>query len=175
MWRPGVVDPRNGPLMASSALLRVALCALFFGAGCASLGLGSGRPNFAGTWVLNLAKSKLQVPPPDSTIFVIDHHEPVVRLFRTHARAGRLDTVTITLRTDSSRIDGELRGAKSVSRTWWEGKELVFAIDLFLGEQHAAQTVRYSLTPDGGTFTAVENVHAGPNKHLNHWVFDRRR
>jgi hypothetical protein len=157
------------------ALAAWAAFALIICIGCASLGVRSGRPNFTGTWVLNLAKSRLQVPPPDSTIFVIRHEEPVVRLFRTHARAGRLDTVTITLRTDSSRIDGELRAAKSVSRTWWEGNELVFAIELSLGEQHAAQTVRYSLSPDGKTFTAVENVYAGPNKHLNRWVFDSRK
>ena len=115
------------------------------------------------------------MPAPDSTIFVIDHKEPVVRIFRTHARAGRLDTVTITLRTDSSRIDGELRGAKSISRTWWRGTELQFSLSLTRGEQHASQIVTYSLSDDRRTFTAVEDVSAGPNSHLNRWVFDRRR
>ena len=151
------------------------LVAAFLCAGCASLGLGRGRPNFTGTWVLNLSRSQLQVPPPDSTIFVITHDDPVMRSFRTHARAGRLDTVTITLRTDSSQIDGELRGAKTISWTWWEGKELVFALALFRGEQRASQTVRYSLSDDGKTFTAIEDVDAGPNSHLNRWVFDRRK
>lgn len=137
--------------------------------------MNRGRPSFTGTWALNHAKSQLQVPPPDSTIFVIAHDEPIVRLFRTHARAGRLDTVTITLRTDSSRIDGELRGAKTTSRTWWEGNQLVFWLTLSRGDQRASQTVRYSLGDGGKTFTAVEDVDAGPNSHLNRWVFDRRK
>jgi hypothetical protein len=142
---------------------------------CASLSSGPSRPTFTGTWVLNLAKSHLEVPPPDSTIFVIRHREPIVRIFRTHARAGSLDTVTITLRTDSSRVDGELRGATSISRAWWEGSELVFALALSRGDQRASQVVRYSLSDQGRTFTAVEDVDAGAASHVNRWVFDRRR
>jgi hypothetical protein len=142
---------------------------------CASLSSGPRRPTFTGTWVLNLAKSQLQVPPPDSTIFLISHREPILRIFRTHARAGSLDTVTITLRTDSSRVDGELRGAASISRTWWEGSELVFALALTRGDQRASQVVRYSLSDQGRTFTAVEDVDAGAASHVNRWVFDRRQ
>jgi hypothetical protein len=162
-------------MQRSSGIAALAFAAVMLSVGCAAIGLAPRRPAFTGTWVLNLARSKLQVPPPDSTIFVIDHHEPVVRIFRTHARAGRLDTVTITLRTDSSRIDGELRGAKSVSRSWWSGKELKFSLELTRGEQSASQIVTYSLSDDRSTFTAVEDVNAGANSHLNRWVFDRRR
>jgi hypothetical protein len=39
-----------------------------------------------------------------------------------------LDTVTITLRTDSSEAHWELRGAQVTSRSWWEGQELVFGL-----------------------------------------------
>ncbi|MGH7636113.1 MAG: TlpA family protein disulfide reductase [Gemmatimonadaceae bacterium] len=143
-------------------------------AGCASLGFGGRRPAFAGTWVVNLAKSQLQVPPPDSTIFVISHDEPIVRIFRTHARDGRFDTVTTTLRTDSSQVDWELRDTKVTSRSWWEDDELVFWSAFSRGEQRASQVVRYSLSADGNTFTAVEDVDAGPASHLNRWIFDRR-
>ena len=151
-----------------------AFCTVILCVGCASLGPSGRRPTFTGTWVLNLAKSQLQVPPPDSTIFVVSHRDPIVRIFRTHARAGRLDTVTTTLHTDSSQVDWELRGAKVTSRSWWEGNELVFWSALSRGEQRASQVVRYSLSADGTTFTAVEDVDAGPASHLNRWVFDKR-
>lgn len=169
--------------MASESVDRRAACAmrivtvslLLAGLGCASLSARSGRPNFTGTWALNLARSRLAIPAPDSTIFVIRHEEPTVRMFRTHARAERLDTVTITLRTDSSEVLWEHRGAKVTSRTWWDGSELVFWSGFARDTVRASQVVRYSLSADRKTFTAVESVDAGAASHVNRWVLDSRR
>ena len=86
-----------------------------------------------------------------------------------------MDTVTITLRTDSSEVHWELRGTTVTSRSWWEGNELVFWSALARGDARASQVVRYSLSADGRTFTAVESVDAGADSHVNRWVFDRRR
>ena len=169
--------PRN---VHESAAVRLAtMCAsavlLMTSAGCASVSARSRHPNFTGTWFFNSAKSRLEIPSPDSTIFIIDHQEPVVRVFRTHARAGTLDTATVTLRTDSSEIRMELRGAQITSRSWWEGRELVFWSALARGDQRASQVVRYSLSDDRRTFTAIETVDAGAASHVNRWIFDRRQ
>ena len=142
---------------------------------CASAGPRGSHPNFTGTWVLNLARSRLEIAPPDSTVFVIHHQEPLVRIFRTHARAEMLDTVTFTLRTDSSEVRWELRGTQVTSRSWWEGGELVFWSAFARGDQRASQVVRYSLSGDRRTFTAVETVDAGAASHVNRWVFDQRQ
>ncbi len=153
----------------------VALSLLAFGSGCASAQSQAGHPDLSGTWVLNRLKSHLEVPSPDSTIFVVRHDEPTVRIFRTHATDGTLDTVTITLRTDSSQADWNLRGMKVTSRSWWEGDELIFWSALAQGERRASQVVRYSLSKDRQTFTALETVDAGEASHTNRWVFDRRQ
>ena len=144
-------------------------------AGCASVSARHSHPDFTGTWVLNAAQSRLEIPSPDSTIFVIRHLDPAVRMFRTHARAGTLDTATVTLRTDSSEVHWELRGARVTSRSWWEGNGLVFWSALARGDQRASQVVRYSLSADRRTFTAIETVDAGAASHVNRWVFDRRQ
>lgn len=34
------------------------------------------KTNFTGVWELNLAKSKLEMQPPDSSTLEIDHQEP---------------------------------------------------------------------------------------------------
>ena len=135
----------------------------------------SKRPNLSGTWVMNSAKSRLQIPLPDSTIFFIRDEEPIVRILRTHARAGKVDTLTITLRTDSTEFEWSIRGATVTSRAWWEGSELVFWSSLAQAGRPVSQVVRYSLSPDGKTFTALERVDAAELSHLNQWVFDRRR
>ena len=160
---------------AASAMRIGAMSLLLTGLACASLGTRTGRPNFTGTWTLDLAKSRLEVPPPDSTVFVILHREPTVQMFRTHARGARLDTLTTTLRTDSSEVLWELRGAKVTSRTWWDGGELVFWSRFERDTLRASQVVRYSLSSDRKTFKALESVDAGAASHVNHWVFDRRR
>jgi hypothetical protein len=157
-----------------TALAAVALL-LLASAGCASPRTRGSHPDFDGTWVLNPAESRLEVPTPDSTIFVIRHEGAAVRMFRMHARAGTLDTATVTLHTDSSEVHWELRGAQVTSRSWWEGQELVFWSALARGDQRASQVVRYSLSEDRGTFTAIETVDAGAASHVNRWVFERRQ
>jgi hypothetical protein len=122
-----------------------------------------------------LTASRLEVPLPDSTVFVIHHQAPTVQMFRTHARGSRLDTLTTTLRTDSSEVLWELRGAKVTSRTWWDGGELVFWSSFERDTLRASQVVRYSLSSDRKTFTAVESVDAGAASHVNYWVFDSRQ
>ena len=132
------------------------------------------HPNLSGTWIMNAAKSKLEVPAPDSTIFIIRDTEPTVRIFRTHARGEKLDTATIVLRTDSSRVDWALHGTKLTGRSWWDHNELVFWTGFADPNQPGSQVVRYSLSADKRTFTAVERVDTPTVKHVNRWVFDRR-
>jgi hypothetical protein len=133
-----------------------------------------GRPNLSGTWVLNIAKSHLEVPAPDSTIFVIQDSEPIVRIFRTHFRDGKRDTATIVLHTDSSRVDWALGATRLVSRSWWDREDLVFWTGFADPQRVGDQVVRYSISADGQTFTAVESVDMPSVKHLNRWVFGRR-
>ena len=132
------------------------------------------HPNFSGTWVMSATKSRLEIPVPDSTIFVIRHDEPSVRIFRTHATGGKLDTATVILRTDSSEVNWALRGTKLRGRSWWSGDELVFWLGFADRDRPGSQVVRYSISADGKTFTAVERVDTPEVKHVNRWVFDRR-
>ena len=132
------------------------------------------RPNLSGTWVMNATKSRLEVPPPDSTIFVIQDSEPVVRIFRTHVRGEKRDTATIVLRTDSSRVDWAIGATKLISRSWWEGSELVFWTGFADPQRVGQQVVTYSLSADHQTLTALERVDMPPAPHINRWVFDRR-
>jgi hypothetical protein len=58
--------------------------------------------NFSGVWVLNLKKSKLQSPPPESSVFQIIHSEQSFYLDRTHIINGLPDYFTIELKTDGT-------------------------------------------------------------------------
>ena len=64
----------------------------------------STKPDFSGEWTLNREKSRLQTPMPDSTLFRIEHREPVFRLTRTHVVKGKADTFSIDLTTDGKEV-----------------------------------------------------------------------
>ena len=53
------------------------------------------KTNFTGTWKFNPNKSALQSPSPESSIFVIEHHEPNFHLERTHVLGGVSDTFSV--------------------------------------------------------------------------------
>ena len=166
---PRIVRAMASILYHAGALALLGMCLAPARALCQSA-----HPNFSGTWVMNATKSRLEIPVPDSTIFVIQHDEPSVRIFRTHATGGKLDTATVVLRTDSSEVTWALRGTKLRGRSWWNGDELVFWLGFADRVRPGSQLVRYSISADGKTFTAVERVDTPEAKHVNRWVFDRR-
>lgn len=83
------------------------------------------RPDFSGTWELNLAKSKLQIPPPTSSTFYITHKDPVFSLKRTHVYGEKSNTWSIELITDGPEIvqKGEV---DIYARIFWQRDALVF-------------------------------------------------
>ncbi len=83
-------------------------------------------PNFTGTWKFNSGKSVLQIPSPESSIFVIEHSEPHFRLERTHIFGGKSDTFSVALTTDGELIVINHGGLEIHSKMYWEGDSLVF-------------------------------------------------
>lgn len=123
---------------------------------------------------MNHERSVLQIPSPDSTIFVIRHADPAFTIFRTHYSGAQRDTITIALRTDSTEQTRMLGDVAWSSRAWWNGDTLVFWSNLSRGDKKGLNVVRYSLSSDGGTFTALEHFESPMATHDNVWVFDRR-
>jgi hypothetical protein len=144
-----------------------------------SLNVGRGqeqKPNFSGTWNLNLKKSNLQIPPPSSTIFVIRHDEPHFHLTRTHVFNGKSDTWTIDILTDGKQEVVEKISDEYTSHTrmYWEGSSLV--LDMTISDKSggkATNLVKYSLADNGQTFIALEHFKAPKDEHLNKWVLDK--
>ena len=97
----------------------------------------SPRPDFTGVWKLNLQKSKLQVPAPESGVFRIEHREPSFKLSRTFIRDGKEDTWGIGLTTDGKEVVQEEKSETFRGRLTWVGS------DLFLGRRAPFGAVRF--------------------------------
>jgi hypothetical protein len=130
------------------------------------------KPDFNGTWALNLAKSKLEIQPPTSSTFYITHKEPVFRLERTHVYNEKSNTRSIELITGGPEV---VRKEDNFhARLFWKQNALV--LDSYWIEDGTKTTniVTYTISNDRLVFTADEQV-AGPKvKHHNVWIFDRR-
>ena len=133
------------------------------------------RPDFSGTWTMNAGKSRLQIPPPDSSVFHIEHREPTFKLTRTHRVKGQADdTFSITLTTDGKEVIVAHSGRVIHSRCYWEGERLAFDSRIETKEGEAANVVRYSLSADGRELAAEEHFRGPTLGYDNLWVFDRR-
>jgi len=123
---------------------------------------------------MNRAKSLLQIPSPDSTVFVIRHEEPRIRIERTHVSGDARDTFSIDLTTDGMTVEATHRGIDIRSRAYWEGATLVFDSVMTQGGETGTNIVRYEIADAGRTFIAVEKVDFAGHAHTNRWVFDRQ-
>jgi hypothetical protein len=131
------------------------------------------KPNFTGTWTFNPGKSVLQVPIPESAVFVIEQNESSFRLDRTHVFDGKSDTLSLALTTDGAPVVMNRDGLEIHSTVHWEGDTLVF-ISTFPGyDDTASNTVRYRLGNADQTLTAEERLRSSQFNYDNIWVSDR--
>jgi hypothetical protein len=143
-------------------------------AGMASL--AADKPDFSGTWVLNLKKSQLQIQEKlDSATFTIEHKEPDFRFSRVFVVEGKADALSYALTTDGKEKIDKQPGRTTVSRLTWDGNVLVLDERIVLADgREATNVVRYSLRDGGQTLVAEEKFRGPIHKHDNLWVADRR-
>ena len=58
-------------------------------------------------------------------------------------------------------------------RVTWEGDSLVFDVKIEKAGGNATDVVKYSVSRDGKTFTALERYRDAQDSYDNVWVFDR--
>jgi hypothetical protein len=135
-------------------------------------------PNFSGTWILNLQRSKLEVKdPPVTATFVIQHREPEFHLKRTHVyRDGQRDTRSHNLITDGKHEEVQNEGSiRNVTRMYWDGDVLVLDMKSTATDgSTGTNVVRYSLSADRNTMTALEREEFPGGKRTNLWVYERQ-
>jgi len=132
------------------------------------------KPNLTGNWKFNPAKSKLQIPPPDSGVFRIDHREPVFQVSRTFMYSGKPDELSFSRTADGKEFVEKGKDRTTSGRLYWEGSILVLDEVIALKDRKATNVVRYEISPDGKTLTARESFRGPILKYDNIWVFDKQ-
>jgi hypothetical protein len=138
------------------------LVILSFGAG--SLGLSAtlasqqkkpaAKPNFSGTWKVNIEKSTFDPSPtPKSLTYKIEHQELALKLTSTRVDDEAEDTVVLKLTTDGQETMNVVRGIDVKSKITWEGDVLVIqSVSTVEGANYELKD-RWSISEDGKTIT----------------------
>jgi hypothetical protein len=140
---------------------------------------GETKPDFSGTWILNPAKSRLEMELPTKMIWVIEHRDPKITMTTTRTwKEGSDMGSSDDSGTGTVTIDGEEHYKKddegeSWGRHFWKGEELVWEWKILRGGEEGTIVVHYRLADGGKTFVAAEWQHTPGQVHHNLWVFDR--
>jgi hypothetical protein len=116
------------------------------------------KPNFSGTWKLDISKSDFGVlPPPNSHVDVIEHNEPVLKVSTSEdGQQGKQD-YTLNLTTDGKEATNNAGGLELKSILTWEGSNLVENIKLKFQDNDVTVRDVWQLSDDGKTM--IHNAH----------------
>ena len=126
------------------------------------------HPDYSGTWILNLEKSKLEDVSDGFTgsIFIIEQREDVVKLTRYHLFGEKQNKIKFKMKPD-----GEARRVKLffTGKLEWQGTNLISS----LWRENFSNIVTYHFGANTNEFVADEIFKGAPCDHHNIWVFDR--
>jgi hypothetical protein len=125
-------------------------------------------PNYTGTWVLNIEKSKLEHPPNGLTksVFVIKQDGDNFKLTRIHFFVDKKRTISFKMVAD-----GKTRRVKILFRGKLETKEN--SLQATLWRKDFLNIVNYKFGDNQNEFIADEMFTGSPQNHHSIWVFDR--
>lgn len=139
---------------------------------------GQQKPNFTGTWKLDLQLTRFnQVEPPKSLILEIEHKEPQIRInTKTETKAGA-ETSSIEVATDSQPRQSSVEGhATTALAHWdqWSGQRLVWTITRETPEGTIEVTRRAKLGDKGKIMTTVATIRTAKGEKKYNEFFVRQ-
>ncbi len=123
------------------------------------------KPNFAGTWKLNLEKSDLGQMAPNSETYVVTQTDSDVKVTVASDTqlgkfnftfAAKLDGTETPLAEDAFPADSPFRIL--TSKAQWQGASLVIMQTTSFQDAKGTLTSTYSISDDGRTLTKVTHV-----------------
>jgi hypothetical protein len=126
------------------------------------------KPNYTGTWVLNLEKSKLESRPGRLTgsVFIIKQEGDKFKLTRYHIFGEKKKKISFKMKAD-----GKTRRVKMLFKGKLEWKEN--NLQAILWRRNFLNIVNYKFGNNQNEFIADEVFTGNPKSHHNIWVFDR--
>lgn len=133
------------------------------------------KPNFSGTWKLNISKSDFgMLPPPDSRIDVIDQNDGgLTDTVAAVAQQGN-QNYAISIKTDGTESAVKLGGRDAKVSATWGGSGLNVNTKLdYEGNDILIKSV-WMLSADGGTWTQTAHITSPMGEMDTKMVFEKQ-
>ncbi len=135
-------------------MIRKLLSIAFLVALTAASAFAQQKPDFSGTWKMNVAKSDFgALPGPDSRTDVITHKEPSLTNEVTAEGAGGKQQYTAKYTTDGKEVTNQMGPREVKSTMKWEGSNLVISSKFMYNDSEVTAQSTWALSADGKTLT----------------------
>ncbi len=133
------------------------------------------KPNFSGTWKLNVEKSDFGVlPPSNSRTDVVDHQDPNLKINVSDDGAQGQQNYTLVMTTDGKEALNKPGGLEMKSVASWNTNNLVVNTKLqFQGSDVAIKT-SWALSDDGKTLTESAHLESPMGETDQKMVFEKQ-
>jgi len=155
--------------------MRKALVTALFVTAFATSMIAQSKPNFSGTWKLNLAKSDFgPLPAPDSRTDVIDHNDPTMKINTTQSGGQGDMTATLTYTTDGKEATNQIATREIKSTATWQGGTLVVNSKLMFNDAEVTIKSVWTLSEDGKTLTQDSHITSPMGELDQKQVFEKQ-
>jgi hypothetical protein len=133
------------------------------------------KPDFSGTWKLNVAKSDFgPLPGPESRTDVITHKEPSLSNSVTADGAQGKQQYTVSYTTDGKEAVNKIGQREIKSTLKWVGSNLVISSKFVFNDMDVTSEATWALSSDGKTLTINAHFTSTMGEADQKFVFEKQ-
>jgi hypothetical protein len=117
------------------------------------------KPNFSGTWKLDVDKSSFgPMPPLTSLMRTIEQKDPDITVKEASTGPQGEQNLSFKYSTDGKETINTYMGNELRSKAGWDGRTLVVHNNIDVGGEKVTSTEKWTLSDDGKTFNFLLNI-----------------
>ena len=134
------------------------------------------KPNFSGTWKLNLSKSDFGMMPtrPDSRTDVIEQSEDVIKDTVSQQSEQGAQNYVVAIKTDGTESPVKLAAGDAKVSGSWSGDAFAVTTKLNFQGNEILVNSKWTLSGDGNTYTQVAHITSPMGETDTKLVFDKQ-
>lgn len=137
--------------------------------------LAQQKPDFSGTWKLNVTKSDFgPLPGPESRTDVITHKEPSISNSVTAETAQGKQQYTVSYTTDGKEAVNTMGPRETKSTLKWDGSNLKVSSKFLYNNSPVTGEATWSLSADGKTLTINGHFSSAMGEADQTLVFEKQ-
>ncbi|MCS7315614.1 MAG: hypothetical protein RMI94_10475 [Bryobacterales bacterium] len=123
---------------------------------CMSSAFSQARPDFSGTWKLNIAKSNFgALPAPESSSLKVEHRDPALKMVSTTVSSSGERAYELSFTTDGKECTNWVGNVEVKSVLRWDGATLIMEHKAAGGEVTLRD--QWALSEDGKILTVTRH------------------